>query len=234
MIVDFPHVEYGIEGVVGKKLDRKFYYNNYDMKNKIPYWVAYCADSDSLIDIVKREDQWVSDPDLPHMDVYRDSCYDKGHMAPAADFKRSKEAMESTFYLSNAAPQIDSLNRIIWKKVEEKIRNAVRKYGKGWIVTGPLFIDDKYKTVKYVEKLKNIVSIPTHFFKLLLLKNKKNDSMKMWAILLANKRIQRYIDLSENIISIDSLEKISGYDFFPLLPNCLEDSLESDCSKGCP
>lgn len=39
------------------------------------------------------------------LDHFRNSGYDRGHMAPAANHKRSQEAMDQTFILSNTSPQ---------------------------------------------------------------------------------------------------------------------------------
>ena len=45
---------------------------------------------------------------------YKKSGYDRGHMAPAADFRWSFDAMNDTFYLSNMCPQTHAFNAGIW------------------------------------------------------------------------------------------------------------------------
>jgi endonuclease G, mitochondrial len=37
---------------------------------------------------------------------YKNTGYDRGHMAPAANHKASQDTMDSTFTLSNCAPQV--------------------------------------------------------------------------------------------------------------------------------
>lgn len=53
---------------------------------------------------------------------YAKSGYDKGHLAPAADFAHSREEMESTFDYVNCLPQRPALNRGIWKHDETMVR----------------------------------------------------------------------------------------------------------------
>jgi len=43
-------------------------------------------------------------------------------MAPAAAFKRSETAMSETFLMSNMTPQRPSLNRRIWRQLEDQVR----------------------------------------------------------------------------------------------------------------
>jgi DNA/RNA endonuclease G (NUC1) len=45
-----------------------------------------------------------------HHDDYTYSGYARGHLAPAEDFSRSQEAIESTFLMSNVIPQKTSIN----------------------------------------------------------------------------------------------------------------------------
>ena len=47
---------------------------------------------------------------------YTNTGYDRGHLAPAADFSFSDIAMSESFYMSNISPQHPSFNRGIWKK----------------------------------------------------------------------------------------------------------------------
>jgi len=59
---------------------------------------------------------FIADPDIPSGAMpkpsdYSKSGYDKGHMAPAADFKSSEAAMISTFQFANAVPQTPECNR---------------------------------------------------------------------------------------------------------------------------
>jgi len=49
---------------------------------------------------------------------YVDNQWDKGHMAPAANFACTKEELKSTFTYLNCALQHENLNRGVWKNLE--------------------------------------------------------------------------------------------------------------------
>jgi endonuclease G len=59
---------------------------------------------------------------------YSHNDYDKGHLAPAADFKCSEAQMESTFSYLNCSLQNKYLNRGTWKYLEEYERKLQMKY----------------------------------------------------------------------------------------------------------
>lgn len=56
-------------------------------------------------------------------DDYRNNEWDKGHMAPAAAFNCTKEMLHTTFSYANSALQYESLNRGVWRMLEEFERN---------------------------------------------------------------------------------------------------------------
>jgi endonuclease G len=61
-------------------------------------------------------------PDYIHTsddaDYYKNE-WDKGHLAPAADYKCDQDAMDATFTYLNCALQQEKLNRTTWKYLEE-------------------------------------------------------------------------------------------------------------------
>ena len=55
-------------------------------------------------------------------DDYVANEWDKGHMAPAADFNCTREMLHETFTYVNSSLQHQSLNRGVWKKLETRER----------------------------------------------------------------------------------------------------------------
>ena len=70
---------------------------------------------------------------------YRNSGYDRGHMAPAADMKWSKVAMEESFLMTNICPQVKSLNSGIWHRLEQRVREWAARDSSIIVVCGPIF-----------------------------------------------------------------------------------------------
>lgn len=66
---------------------------------------------------------------------YHKSGYDMGHMAPSGDMVDADSQYES-FSLANMTPQLPALNRIVWKNIEEKVRELATSTGAVYIETG--------------------------------------------------------------------------------------------------
>jgi endonuclease G len=57
---------------------------------------------------------------------YEHNIYDKGHMAPAADFNCTKEMLYQTFSYLNCALQDQYLNRGVWRFLEAQERELAK------------------------------------------------------------------------------------------------------------
>lgn len=101
-------------------------------------------------------------------DDYVNNVYDKGHLAPAADFNCTKEILYQTFSYLNCALQNQYLNRGVWRMLEEHERELARTenvtvtitlvFDKNSIVlpTGATVPNGFYKTI-YSEKTKKTI-----------------------------------------------------------------------------
>jgi len=231
-IRDSMNLLYGIISVKGTLLNKGYFVINHNDSWKIPYWVAYYTSSSLLQGNAARTDDFRADPQLPagsraELEDYRNSGYDRGHNAPAGDFKRSREAMSMTFLLSNMSPQTPKLNRGIWENLEEQVREIVKEKGEAWIVTGNIFMTADSQLIQPKEFIgTNNVAVPTHCFKVILLTD-ENRNYFMCGFLLPNQRDYIPGKPADYILKVDKLEQITGYDFFPLLADSIENKLES-------
>ena len=73
---------------------------------------------------------------------YKKSGYDRGHQMNAYDCACDSIAMEESFYYSNVAPQLPSLNRGIWKKLEEYNRKLAKEYDSILVWCGAVTFED--------------------------------------------------------------------------------------------
>lgn len=72
---------------------------------------------------------------------YKQSGYDRGHLAAAGNHRICQEHVDQTFYLSNITPQVGpGFNRDIWNSLEKRVRNLTRSYKNVYVCTGPLFL----------------------------------------------------------------------------------------------
>ncbi|MDR0290466.1 MAG: DNA/RNA non-specific endonuclease [Treponema sp.] len=65
---------------------------------------------------------------LPSHSVFTNSGYDRGHMAPNADFNDTYENALLTFFIANIWPQTPSLNRVEWLETENETRRLAAQY----------------------------------------------------------------------------------------------------------
>jgi endonuclease G len=147
---------------------------------------------------------------------YTKSGYDRGHLCPAADMDFNPIAMEESFLMSNICPQAPDFNRGIWKELETEVRNWAKKEHKLYVVTGPVFNDNK-GTIGSDEVL-----VPGYFFKILY---EETDQPKIIAFVFPNRKSDR--PLADFAVTIDEAEKLTGFDFFSQIPDELENKLES-------
>ena len=56
---------------------------------------------------------------------------------------------DETFYMSNMAPQVPTLNRQSWRMLEEKTRDWVKQFGHAYELTGPVFFDPKEEDAQF-------------------------------------------------------------------------------------
>lgn len=143
--------------------------------------------------------------------------YDRGHLAPSADFRYSKTALSESYYYSNISPQVAALNRGRWSDMEDALRKyVIRNDVPVYVVTGGIL----HTQLQKIEKGVNKVSIPEYFFKVAIdVKNQKSI-----AFIMPNKACEKH--LMHYVVSIDSVEKISGINFFYKLPDSLQQALE--------
>jgi endonuclease G len=93
---------------------------------------------------------------------YVNNPYDKGHMAPAADFNCTKDLLFKTFTYLNCSLQQENLNRTTWRLLEVRERELAKTnknvvveircvFSKTSIVlpTGATVPDSYIKTIKY-------------------------------------------------------------------------------------
>jgi DNA/RNA endonuclease G (NUC1) len=57
--------------------------------------------------------------------------------------------MKESFTLSNAVPQQgEGFNQDVWANLEERVRNIARARGQAYVITGPIYADDRSGGIK--------------------------------------------------------------------------------------
>ena len=194
----------------------------FDYDKQCALWVAYAANNDCWKNNnVGRNNGFTNDPAVPS-DYQPGSVsgYTRGHQVASNDRQTTAEQNKQTFYYSNMTPQASSLNSGLWNTLESNVQKlADRTSGRDtlYVVTGPIF-DSGYKSV-------GGVPIPTRYYKCLM----KCSFDASGAVTAASGAAFLYVHepASAQTATIDDIEAITGFDFFPRVPADKQAAAES-------
>lgn len=197
---------------------------SFNKDNKTPNYVSWELLGDEVQTGIDRSDNFWCDTEIegcPTTKDYTNSGYDRGHMCPAADQKWSQQAMYDCFVMTNICPQDHKLNAGAWNTLESKERQWAQRDSAVMIIAGPLYSDDDTKLIGNAQ-----VRVPGAFFKVLLAPyiEKPRGIAFVYPNMTSPGNMQDYA------MSINDLEKLTGFDFFSALPDELEEKVESTFS----
>jgi len=213
VIIDINSIESGYPGLPSDSssvLKYLGFHLSYNEEFEQANWTAYILTREMLEKgQFERRDNFRADTNISTSSAsladYRKSGFDRGHLVPAADMKWSEQAMSESFLMSNMSPQVPGFNRNLWKKLEMKARKWAIENDSLYIITGPVLTDiDQFIG-------KNKVGVPNSYFKLII--DISAPDYKGISFLIENKSSNR--DILTYAMSIDSLEILLNYDFFP-------------------
>ena len=204
-------------------ITREGYTLGYSNQKRQALWVSYILSKEALeAPQVKRSNDFRRDPAVKYNPVdpgeYTRSGFDRGHLAPAADMAYSRKVMSESFFMSNMSPQTAGCNRRSWLAVETQVRIWAKREGKVYIITGPVFTPYRGKVSPGFR-----VAVPGAFFKAVL---DLTPPYKMIAFIVPNESV-KFHSAKVFAVSVDEVEKLTGYDLFDRLNDELEDHLEA-------
>lgn len=205
--------------ITGQVIRHTYFTLSYSEADEQPEWVYYELTPDLIRGKQSRTDDYRPDSLISttsaQLEDYRGSGYDRGHLCPAGDMKLNLKAMSESFLLSNMSPQDRDFNAGIWNQLEEQVRRWALSSGRLYVVTAGVLKQNKGKIGK------NGVTVPKYFYKVIY---DPRGQGNMIAFLLPNENSQK--PLESFIVTVDSIESITGIDFFPELQDSLEKRLE--------
>ena len=199
---------------------------SYNKKHRLPNWVAWLLTRERTKGTEKRADDFQPDGSVKHGPLtqdtdYRRSGYDRGHMCPAADCKYSRKAMSDCFLLTNICPQAHSLNAGDWRELEIRTRRWARLYDSIYVVCGPVL----EKGCRYPTIGEGKVTVPGRFFKVLLRFTAPGQAQAIGFLFDNAGGVNR--PLAHCAVTVDSVETVTGINFFSKLDKRVERKAES-------
>lgn len=174
----------------------------YDTVRMIPNYVIEKLTPDMLVGDARRyrfyKDTCMRNAVTP--EDYTRSGYDRGHLAPAADFKFSQIATDETFVMTNMCPQTPALNRKSWLALEEHVRDLVKLHDTVLVLTG---------THGDSGRLKEKVTIPNSLWKIAIGKS-DNEVITIIGWIYFNDNSVQLVE--SNVKTIDDIESLIDRD----------------------
>jgi endonuclease G, mitochondrial len=236
-----PDWEHGPAVVVA----REGYALEHSSLDKVPLWVCERITPEELRPGATRRNRFAPDPKLdghPRAELqdYKRSGYDRGHQAPAGNQNASQQLKDETFFLSNMAPQEGAFNQQVWREIEDLVRGWVEDgtVETAWAITGGFFFDPREEDpatadgfVEYFQIGQGAVAVPTHFYKIVALREEaegeEEGGWRTVAFVLENRKYPRPYDFQSYLRPVRWIEERTGLDFLPEL-----DPLEAEAVEA--
>jgi len=209
-------------------IDRPQYVMSYNDKRKTPNWVAWQLVSKDVGRVARAS--FEEDPDLPRgfqrvqFATYIGSGFDRGHMCPSKDRSASEKDNDAVFWMTNIVPQSPACNQNGWERLETYCRDLAFKGKELYIVCGPHGvggIDDKGKKKLTIGRAAPFVTVPASVWKVILVVDKgtnPNAHSRAIAVWMPNDNSVTD-EWPKYRVSIAEIEKKTGLNFFPLVPD---------------
>lgn len=194
-------------------------------------WVAWRLAS-NWIGSTPRQDNFRPDSSLPAgwyqvtSQDYSGSGYDRGHMCPSGDRTNSIENNSATFLMTNMVPQLAANNQGPWEDFESYCRTLAAQGNELYIFSGPV---GNIGTIA-----QGRVTVPAYTWKVVIvLPDGNNDVARVTkATRTIGIIVPNFGPLDINApwrnfrVSVDQVERLTGYDFFNVLPKLTQETIE--------
>ena len=216
--------------------DYKGFVIGFDCEYKMAYWTFHQLNTDVTFGSNSRTNDFRMDSTIScgtakEVDYFKTKTnedgtiqtrgfgFDRGHLVPSADLKWSKAAMSETYYYSNITPQKPDFNRESWAQLESLVRKIADNEKKIlFVLTGPIL----HKELEVNNESENKLKIPELHYKIIA--DLSNENPRGIAFLMPNKKCDSKV--SNYVVPIDSIERLTGLDFFSLISDSLEQKIE--------
>ncbi len=248
-----------IENAENYLMEKPQYTLSYNSTTLNPNWVAWHLCQADLGN-ADRSDTFRPDPNLPEnwyavrKNDYKFPAYgfDRGHICPSADRTATKEDNSMTFLMTNMVPQAPDNNRIVWVALEKYERELVQRGYEVYIFAGPYGrggTGDKgyFEEIPVAAKGSAAdsadgslaITVPAYTWKILLVLPEGEDDLaritadtEVIAVCVPNEKgCGKNGSWQQYICSIDYIEDLTGYDFFPILPDDIEEKIENQLAS---
>ena len=218
-----------------KVIERGDFTVGWSAKLRHPVWVAYHVPAEAKFPLAKRP-PFRDDPGAmrcPSPNSYSRSGFDRGHMAPnhAMSTRFGEDSQKASFLMTNISPQTPNLNRGAWREMERLIADFwTERYGEIWVIVGALpSRAGSGETIPGSD-----IDVPPGYYMVIVAETVAENApegepyeVRALAVKMPQDIPWRAFPV-HNIVSIDEIERETGLDFLPDLPDFIESPLEAE------
>jgi endonuclease G len=212
-------------------IDHQSFVLSYDPRRRLTNWVSWRLEAADLGAAI-RQDDFHPDELLPtslfhaRPGDYRGSGFDRGHLCPSGDRTSSPESNSSTFVMTNMQPQVHALNVGPWEGLEKYERRRAGEGAQVYLVAGGLFGPSP-------ATIGPGIPVPRASYKILVVlrpgqgPTSVTAETEVYAVMMTNAPEVAGTRWPQYLVSVDELERASGYDFLTAVPPAIAGVLEA-------
>ena len=229
----------GTSNLTNYLLVKSQYVLSYNCSKGIPNWSSWQLNS-SWLGNADRQNNFRSDTSLPSgcyqvtTSNYSGSGFDRGHMTPSADRTNSTTNNSATFLMTNIIPQAPDSNQGVWANLEDYCRDLVRKGGKElYIMSGGYGVGGTGSNGTASTIASGKVTVPNHTWKIIVVLDRSGNATRVTnatrviAVDIPNNQGIRNNNWKTYRVSVDSIEKKTGYNFLTNVPTKIQSVIEA-------
>lgn len=170
---------------------------------------------------------------------YSETGFDRGHLCPSDDRDGNPEDNQETFLMTNMVPQAPENNRGVWKHLEEYARTLLDQGNELYILAGTLGQGGTGAngTAKTIGKNDNVL-VPASVWKVIVVLplgdkdiSRINTKTRVIAVNMPNINTVGGDDWRKYRLSVDELERLTGYDFLSNVSPSIQAVIEAGVDK---
>lgn len=205
---------------------RDGYVLHFNEQKKVSDWVGYVVKGTDVKGSQTPEITFFKDPYIgscPMDSDYENYGYSKAVLKPYVAARNSEKEMLALNNFLNVVPMDATLDKGVWRILENMEAGWSVMFDSVFVITGPI-----YKKERPIVIGDNKIHVPDQFFKVIMVYN----GMDMGAIGFVIPNNEEANDVKKYSMPIDSVELLTGYDFFSELPDYLEFYMEEKIDAG--